>query len=113
VRVYTLGASHAIDRFGSEGATVQHVARPIHRAQLVTITLEPNGVLGRHPAAVDQLFVVMSGYGSVSGGDGARVAIRAGMAAFWSAGEEHETRADDEGLTAVVLEGEFEALDDR
>ncbi len=73
MRVIPLGAGREIETHGSEGATVQPLARPIRQAQLVTIWLEPGGLLGRHPATVDQLFVVMSGSGSVSGADGATV----------------------------------------
>lgn len=58
----------------------------------------------RHPAVGDQAFVVVSGTGRVSGGDGVWRPIRAGQAALWSDGEEHHTRADTD-LTAVVVEG--------
>ena len=97
----------AIEQHGSIGASVRHLARPVTRAQLVSIDLEPGGVLGRHNAAVNQLFIVVSGGGWVSGGDGSEEPISAGAAAYWVAGESHETRAGDDGLRAIVLEGEF------
>jgi hypothetical protein len=75
------------------GASVLRLARTIARAQLVSIDLEPGGVLGRHPAAFDQLFIVVGGRGWVSGSDGVEEQIEAGMAAWWAAGELHETRA--------------------
>jgi quercetin dioxygenase-like cupin family protein len=59
--------------------------------------------LPRHPAASDQLFVVVQGEGWASGGDGGEQAIAAGTAVFWPAGEEHETRTDI-GMTAIVVE---------
>ena len=57
----------------------------------------------RHPAASDQLFVVVLGEGGASGGDAADEPITAGTAVFWPAGEEHETSTD-VGLTAIVVE---------
>jgi quercetin dioxygenase-like cupin family protein len=72
-------------------------------AHVVCIRLGPGGVLPRHPAASDQLFVVVQGEGWASGGDGAEQPISAGAAVFWPAGEEHETRTDI-GLTAIVVE---------
>jgi quercetin dioxygenase-like cupin family protein len=59
--------------------------------------------LPRHPAASDQLFVVVQGEGWASGDDGAEQAIAAGTAVFWPAGEEHETRSQ-AGLTAIIVE---------
>jgi quercetin dioxygenase-like cupin family protein len=70
---------------------------------VVCVRLGPGGVLPRHPAASDQLFVVVQGEGWASGGDGAEQQVAAGTAVFWEAGEEHETRTDD-GLTAIVVE---------
>jgi len=61
------------------------------------------GEIGRHPASVDQLFLVIAGRGSVCGGDGVWHPIEAGQAALWAAGEEHTTRAD-EPLVAIVVE---------
>jgi quercetin dioxygenase-like cupin family protein len=61
------------------------------------------GEIGRHPATVDQLFVVVSGRGSVCGGEGVWQSIEAGQAALWAAGEIHTTRAD-EPLVAIVVE---------
>ncbi|MGE3075431.1 MAG: hypothetical protein AB7N24_16870 [Dehalococcoidia bacterium] len=71
------------------------------------IELAPHGVLGRHEAVGDQLFLVVAGDGTVSGDNQADTRIHAGMAACWSAGEMHETRAGEHGLVALVLEGQF------
>jgi quercetin dioxygenase-like cupin family protein len=61
------------------------------------------GEIGRHPAAVDQLFLVVSGRGSVCGDDGEWQPVSAGQAVLWAAGEHHGTRADGD-LTAIVVE---------
>jgi quercetin dioxygenase-like cupin family protein len=74
-------------------------------AHVVVIEVEPGGVVGRHPAAVMQLFAVIDGAGWVSGGDGAREQIQAGGAVVWEPGEEHESGSDD-GMTALVVESE-------
>ena len=87
---------------GSESARVRRLAREAH---VVVIEVGPDGVVGRHPAVVAQLFVVVRGSGWVSGADGEREAIRAGEAVLWEPGEEHESGSD-EGMTAVVVEAE-------
>jgi quercetin dioxygenase-like cupin family protein len=107
MQVFTLASSRAIERFGSAGAMVGPVAREIERGQLVRIELAPGGLIGRHEAAADQLFIVVEGDGAVSGADAIETRIHAGMAAFWSTGEMHETKAGENGLVALVLEGEF------
>ncbi|MGE0599682.1 MAG: cupin domain-containing protein [Dehalococcoidia bacterium] len=107
MRVFTLGSDRSIERFGSVGAMAGPVARAVERGQLVRIELAPGGVLGRHEAVADQLFIVVGGDGTVTGGDEIEAPIHAGMAAFWNAGELHQTRAGENGLVALVLEGHF------
>jgi quercetin dioxygenase-like cupin family protein len=70
---------------------------------VVRILLGPGGVVGRHPAAADQLFIVVEGEGWVSGSEGERASVAAGAAVFWAQGEEHESGTDS-GLTAIVVE---------
>jgi quercetin dioxygenase-like cupin family protein len=94
----------AIGAYGSVGATVVHLMRRA-AAFVVTIYLEPYGLLGRHPAAADQLFLVVAGSGRVRAG-GAGWEVAPGTAVFWHEGEEHETRAGEEGLVALVIEGD-------
>jgi quercetin dioxygenase-like cupin family protein len=67
--------------------------------------IDAGGRIARHPAAGRQLLAVLDGTGVVSGGDGADVAVAAGDAVVWEAGEEHETRSDD-GMTALIVEGD-------
>jgi quercetin dioxygenase-like cupin family protein len=69
------------------------------------IAIEPRGTVGRHPATVEQLFVVVRGSGWVSGGDGVREPISAGEAVLWDPGEEHESGSE-EGMTVLVVEAE-------
>jgi mannose-6-phosphate isomerase-like protein (cupin superfamily) len=95
----------AIEHFGSRAFTHFRLARAKGGAALSALQLGPGGVVGRHPAAAAQLFVVVEGSGEVSGGDGAFQPIAAGEAVAWDHGEEHETRSTS-GLLAIVLEGE-------
>jgi quercetin dioxygenase-like cupin family protein len=83
-------------------ATVRRLAPEAH---VVVIEIGPGGLVGRHPAVVAQLFVVVRGTGWVSGADGLRIQISAGEAVLWEPGEEHESGSD-EGMTALVVEAE-------
>jgi hypothetical protein len=63
----------------------------------------PGGSLGRHPAPCPQLFCVVGGAGTVTGGDGVPRVIETGQAALFDAGEDHESSTD-RGMIVVVLE---------
>jgi quercetin dioxygenase-like cupin family protein len=88
--------------FGSRDFAIAPIAGAAHSS---LVTLGPQGRIGRHPAAVDQLFFVLSGDAVVSGDDGEPVTVRPGQVASWRAGETHETRSD-AGLVALVLEAD-------
>lgn len=94
-----------ITGFGSAKAHISRIAQTDRQVSMVCILLEPGGILGMHPATQNQLFVVVSGEGWIRSGDSARVSIQAFQAAFWEAGENHETSTDS-GLTAIVIEGQ-------
>lgn len=68
------------------------------------LAIEPGGLIGEHPAAGGQLFLVVAGEGWVSGPDGQRLAIRAGQGVRWDPEEVH-TSGSETGLTAIALEG--------
>ena len=87
---------------GSVNAAVRRLGAHAHA---VVIELGPGGIVGRHPAGVTQLFVVVSGSGWVSGDDGEREQIQAGEAVVWEPGEEHESGSED-GMTVLVVEAE-------
>ena len=87
---------------GTIGTRVRRLAREAHA---VVLELGPGGVLGRHPAGVPQLFVVVRGSGWVSGAAGGREQIEAGEAVVWESGEEHESGSE-EGMTVLVVEAE-------
>jgi quercetin dioxygenase-like cupin family protein len=98
-----------VDSHGSKGFSVAAFGLTAE-AHLVTVTLAPGGVVGRHPAAARQLLVVLDGDAVVSGGSdgsGEPVTVGPGQAVVWEPHEPHETRTVD-GLVALVLEGEVE-----
>jgi quercetin dioxygenase-like cupin family protein len=81
------------------------VRRLAAEAHVAVIEIAPGGVVGRHPAAAPQLFVVARGSGWVSGLDGERQPIEAGQAVAWDPEEAHESGSD-QGMTAIVVETE-------
>jgi quercetin dioxygenase-like cupin family protein len=98
-----------VDAHGSRGFSVAAFGLTAD-AHLVTVTLAPGGVIGRHPAAGRQLLVVLAGDALVSGGSdgsGDEVAVGPGQAVVWEPHEPHGTRTTD-GLTALVVEGDVE-----
>lgn len=105
MKVFAFGrdVAKALSALGSQHAAVSRVARIEGRVQVAVIHLGPAGTVGRHAAVVNQLFMVVAGNGWVEGGDGKRVAVGPGRAAFWAAGEEHASGTD-AGLIAVVIE---------
>lgn len=92
----------AVAAYGSQGLTAEVLSRT-DAVQVTVLRVTAGGVIGRHSAEVDQILLVISGRGSVRSGDGPWEPVEAGKAARWRAGEEHETRAD-EDLTAYVVE---------
>ena len=95
-----------ITRFGSR-FRIGPLTGDDSRVRVQVMHVPPDGLIGRHPAVVPQVFAVVSGTGWVSGQDGERRAIRPGYAALWEAGEEHEASSEG-GLTAICIEGKFE-----
>ena len=95
-----------IDHFGSD-FRIGPLTGLDSRVRVQVMHLDPGGLIGRHPTAVQQLFAVVTGEAAVSGGDGKVRSIGPGYAALWEVGEEHETRSAG-GCTAICIEGRFE-----
>lgn len=94
-----------IDRFNSVHATISRIVRTPESVHIGCMHLEAEGVVGYHPAVVPQLFLVVSGEGWVRGEGDERMPISAGQAAYWIAGEGHESGTQT-GMVALVIEGE-------
>ena len=95
-----------IDEFGSD-FRIGPLTGPDSRVRVQGMHLPAEGLIGRHPTAVQQLFGVVVGEADVSGTDGVFRSIGPGYAALWDVGEEHETRSTS-GCTAICIEGAFE-----
>ena len=67
MRSVDLGGEREVTAPGSVSARVRRLAAQTHA---VVIEIGGGGVVGRHPAVVAQLFVVVRGSGWVSGADG-------------------------------------------
>jgi hypothetical protein len=96
VEIFDLRESsgRAITEHGSLGATAQALVR----SEGVAITVLPvaaGGEIGRHPATVDQLFLLVAGRGWVQGAEGTWRDVEAGQAALWRSGggARHSRRA--------------------
>lgn len=96
----------AVNAYASLGARVTHLFSSANDWSVVRIQLEPGGVLGMHPADNEQLFIVVKGGGFVRVQGSEPVPVSEGDCVLWRGGEEHETRAGEEGLVAIVVEGE-------
>ena len=94
---------HPIEKFGSKGARHHPLGHTEGDSALGLITLEADGLLGRHPAVGDQLFIVVEGEGWVAGEDDTRIDIEAGQSVVWRAGESHASGTST-GMTALVIE---------
>jgi GrpB-like predicted nucleotidyltransferase (UPF0157 family) len=95
-----------IDEFGSD-FRIGPLTGPDARVRVQVMHLAPDGLIGRHPTGIQQLFAVITGVAEVSGTDGRFHRIGPGYAALWSPGEEHETRSVP-GCTAICIEGRFD-----
>jgi GrpB-like predicted nucleotidyltransferase (UPF0157 family)/quercetin dioxygenase-like cupin family protein len=98
--------SFPVSHFGSH-FTVAPLTAPGARAQVQVLHLPAGGAVGRHEAALRQLFAVVAGSGWASGQESRHRDLRAGYAALWDQGEDHEAGTDT-GLTALCIEGDFE-----
>ena len=98
------GVPHRVDP-----KTSKVVISPVFVSQapsrLACFHVGKGGFVPKHPAVGPQLFAVVEGSGWVAGGDGERVPISAGQAAYWEPGEMHESGTD-AGMRVIVVQAE-------
>lgn len=104
MKLVAFDRAHAITHFNSNGAEIAGVAQCAGETRVSLLQLAAGGIVGEHPAASPQLFLVLAGSGWVRVGEDRRT-IEPGQAAVWEAGERHESGSDS-GLTAVIVEAE-------
>lgn len=97
------GISREITQFSSHNASISPILRNT-TATVGCIHLKENSVLGMHPAACPQLFLIVDGEGWIKTARGEQIAVEKGTAVFWTEGEEHESGSY-LGMTAIVIEG--------
>ena len=95
---------HPISAHGSTGLRATGIASGDGGVTVTCLAVRPGGTIGTHPAAGDQLFLVIEGSGWVAGADGIRHPVEAGQGAHWAAGEVH-TSGTETSLTALAVEG--------
>jgi quercetin dioxygenase-like cupin family protein len=96
-------AGRPLTAFGSRDVVFIPMLRPT-TAGAVCMRVSPGGTIAEHPAAANQLFLVVEGEGWVRSPPDGRVHIEAGQAALWKQGEKHEAGSTT-GLVAIILEG--------
>ena len=96
-------AGRSIDLYGTVNVLFTRIANLTADAQISYLDIQPGGVIGHHQATTAQLFLIVEGEGWVRSREDARVKVRRGEAAFWEAGEWHESGSG-EGMSAIVIE---------
>jgi quercetin dioxygenase-like cupin family protein len=79
------------------------VADGVGEAHVYVQHFDPGGVIGPHEAGFGQLFVAVSGDGWVAGGDGGRMPLAQGQAAFIERGEIH-SKGSETGMVAFMVQ---------
>lgn len=102
---FDAGVGREIEAFGSVHLTMSGILRLNGEAHVGCMHIGAGGVVGYHQATLPQLFLVVQGMGWVRGAEERRVQVSAGQAAWWEAGEWHESGSDD-GMVAIVIEGD-------
>ena len=105
MRIFAFEPTREITRFDSNGATIGGVARACGSVRVSLLQLAAGGLVGAHPAACPQLFLVVAGSGWARSGAEPRSPVAAGEAALWEVDEVHESGSDG-GVTAVIIEAE-------
>jgi quercetin dioxygenase-like cupin family protein len=91
-RPYEVARTASIEFAGGEG-----------EAHAYVIYFEPGGVIGAHEAGFGQILYAVAGSGWVAAGDGVRVALAEGEAAFIRRGETH-AKGSETGMTALMIQ---------
>jgi quercetin dioxygenase-like cupin family protein len=104
MRVLEYGAGHEpITQYQSHGAFALPLAGGRGEGHVYSIRFAPGGAIGPHEATFGQLFLVVSGSGWVSGGDGVARPLGAGQGAMIDRGEVH-AKGSDTGMTAIMVQ---------
>jgi mannose-6-phosphate isomerase-like protein (cupin superfamily) len=89
---------------GVRMAEVLDTAAP-GRLRMHLAELDAGALLPRHPAGLDQTFLVLSGTGRVAGADDVAVPVGPGDAVRWTVGEQHTSWAGTAMRVLIVQHG--------
>jgi len=106
MKIYNFGreSGKEIQAFNSRNLIMTRILNGTSEIHIGCMHIDADGIVGLHQALISQLFLVVDGEGIVKGKEDKDYLIKTGYAAFWEAGEWHETRTKT-GLTAIVIEG--------
>lgn len=102
---FDIGTTHPVTMYGSERAAITRIVQVEEQTSAVCIYLGSGGLLAGHEAVKNQLYLVIAGRGWVRTKKGEPIALQMGQAAYWEAGEWHESGTH-HGMVAMVLEGD-------
>lgn len=103
MELFAIGLDGAREVEGATGVSVAGLVELPGEVAVNLLRYAAGSLLPEHPAGRPQLFAVLEGSGWVSGADRARRPIRARQAAYWSAGELHESGSEG-GMLCVALQ---------
>jgi hypothetical protein len=96
------GGSHRVDPKASK-VVISPVFMSQSPSKVACFHIGAGGFVPAHPAVAPQLFAVVEGSGWVSGADGRKVPIAAGLAAYWEPDEMHASGTDG-GMRVIIVE---------
>ncbi|HEY3070529.1 MAG TPA: cupin domain-containing protein [Gaiellaceae bacterium] len=100
---FDVSRAERITEYKSRLAAALKVADGEGEAHAYVVYLEPGGEIGSHAAGFGQLFFAVAGSGWVAGGDGERMLLGEGDAAFIRRGETH-SKGSETGMTAFMVQ---------
>lgn len=95
--------ARAISAYGALGAAAVHLADGSGDGHAYCIHLDPGGVIPRHVAGFDQLFLAVAGSGWAEGADGRRVTLATGEGVVFRKGEVH-AKGSEAGMIALMVQ---------
>jgi hypothetical protein len=100
---FNLGRANPIELYESAGAAGVTLGDGAGETHVHWLHFEAGGAIGEHRAGFGQLFLVVSGEGWATGGDGVRRSLAAGQGAFFERGEKH-SKGTDTGMTVIMVQ---------
>lgn len=112
MKVYKLDHENGkeITMYNSYNSKISRIIRHDKPLQMGCIFINSEGCVGLHEAVCDQLFLVISGEGWVTGKEGVKYNIKSGFAAYWESGEIHESSSEHGMLVLVIESNELDLL---